>query len=172
MTAIGCRERNQAGRLSSYLLDGNREIKGKRGCKVGGVCMCVYMQWKKGEAVVLNWDKLELLEGLLLPGWPLKEQLVLALIHGIDVAGNPGYLGLSYRSIWPREPAAVVQESVCVLVLWTCAHSRINWSLYCHLCRCRCCYHKSAIISINLDLRCIFCMSSRMYEWHSGGNSS
>lgn len=68
-------------------------------CKVRHVCMCA-CSGKSKEAVVLNWDKLELLEGLLLPGWPLKEQLVLALIHWIDVAGTPGYLSWSHRSIW------------------------------------------------------------------------
>lgn len=47
---------------------------------------------KEMEVVAPNWDKLELLEGLLLPGWPLKEQLVQALIQWIDVAHTAGHL--------------------------------------------------------------------------------
>lgn len=50
------------------------------------VCVCV-----KRRGVTLNWDKLELLESLLLAGSPLKEQLVPALILWMDVAGAPGY---------------------------------------------------------------------------------
>ena len=52
------------------------------------VCVCLCL---KRRGVTPNWDKLELLEGLLLAGSPLKEQLVPALILWMDVAAAPGY---------------------------------------------------------------------------------
>lgn len=81
--------------------------------------VCVRSRRRGGEAVVLNWDKLELLESLLLPGWPLKEQLVLAVIRWIDVASTLGYLGWSHRSIWAGTCSICIGR--CVRFMWTCS---------------------------------------------------
>lgn len=61
--------------------------------------MCVRGRGGGRLAVILNRDKLELLEGLLLAGWPLKEQLFPALIQPVDGAAAPTIDYLD-RSIW------------------------------------------------------------------------
>ncbi len=95
------------------------EVESKR-------CVCGRTQWKKREeTVVLNWDKLELLEGLLLPGWPLKEQLVLALTQWMEVEKWPALLAiLADRTDQSGRGTCSSCGGRCV---WMWTRARLEW---------------------------------------------